>query len=150
MENAKTIFESLAPDQKYSEQQVKDITGLNLGKIKEAKKWLKENSLINSYKGRGGYFSIIEDTEFPEPEVTNTMTREEKIAAAKEEKAANSKELRARRQQRDKVIQYAETQFPGADKIEAYWYGGNGDYFYVWVWNGKKADVFGGYASDIA
>lgn len=149
MENAKKIFESLDPEQKYSEQEVKDITGLNLGKIKDAKKWLKENNLITSYRGRGGYFSLIGGVQFPEPEIVNTMSREEKIAAAKEEKAAKSKELRARREQRDKVIQYAETQFPDADKVEAFWYGGNEDYFYIWVWNGKQANVYGTYASDV-
>lgn len=151
MENAKKIFDSLEAETKYSEEDVKSITGLNTGKIKEAKKWMKENNLIESYRGRGGYFSILANAEFPEEEVVNTMSREEKIAAAKEEKKLVSREMEARREQRDKVKEYVEKEFPDADKVEAFWYGGNlGDYFYVWVWNGKHAKTYGCYASDIA
>lgn len=150
MDNAKTIFDALTPETKYSEQQAKEITGLNVGKIKEAKKWMKENNLIESYRGRGGYFSILASAEFPEQEIVNTMSREEKIAAAKEEKKIVSREMEARRQQRDRVTEYVSKEFPNADKVEAFWYGGNlGDYFYVWVWNGKQAKTYGCYASDI-
>lgn len=150
MDNAKKIFNALTPDVKYGEKEVKDITGLNFGKIKDAKKWLKENNLIQSYRGRGGYFSILPDAQFPQNEVESTMSREEKIAGAKEEKRLTSREMEARRQQRDKVVEYASKEFPEADKIEAFWYGGNlGDYFYIWVWNGKQAKTYGCYASDI-
>jgi len=149
MEIAKTIFDSLSPGTKYSEKEVKSVTGLNLGKIKDAKKWLKENNLIVSYRGRGGYFSLAEGAVFPEQEVTNTMTREEKIAAAREEKKAVSAAIQARRSQRDRVADYAKSKYPEADNVQAYWYGGNDDYFYVYVWKGKTAEVYGCYSTDI-
>lgn len=150
MDNAKKIFESIPHGEKISEAQTKELTGLNLGQIKEAKKWMKENKLIESFRGRGGYYAIIPETEFPEEEKTfMEMTQQEKMANAREEKLAKNKEFKIRREQRDKVISYAQKEFPKADNIQAFWYGGNEDYFYIWVWDGKKAKTYGCYASDV-
>lgn len=149
MNNAKKIFEEISHGEKISEASVKEITGLNLGQIKEAKKWMKENELIQSFRGRGGYFLILEGKEFPQDETFVEMTQQQKMAAAREEKLEKNREVKARREQLAKVLAYAEKQFPEADKVEAFWYGGNDDYFYIWVWNGKKAGTYGCYASDI-
>lgn len=150
MNNAKKIFENIQHGEKISEAKVKEITGLNLGQIKEAKKWMKENQIIESFRGRGGYFAIIAGVEFPkEEEVFMEMSQQEKMASAREEKLAKNREIKARREQRDKVLSYAQKEFPEADELEAYWYGGKEDYFYIWVWNGKKAKTYGCYASDI-
>jgi uncharacterized protein YifE (UPF0438 family) len=150
MDNAKTIFDKIPHGEKINEAQTKDLTGLNLGKIKEAKKWMKENGLIESFRGRGGYFAIIAGSEFPKgEEVFVEMTQQEKMAAAKEEKRAKNTEVKIRREQRDKVLSYAKKEFPEADDIQAFWYGGKDDYFYIWVWNGKKAKTYGCYASEV-
>lgn len=151
MDNAKKIFENIPHGEKISEAQTKELTGLNLGQIKDAKKWMKENNLIESFRGRGGYYAIIPETEFPEEEKTFVeMTQQEKMANAREEKLAKNKEIKARREQKEKVISYAKKEFPDADDIQAFWYGGKADYFYIWVWNGKRAKTYGCYASDIA
>lgn len=147
--NAKEIFENIAHGEKISEASVKEKTGLNLGQIKDAKKWLKENDLIESFRGRGGYFLIKEGMQFPVDETFSEMSKQEKIAAAKAEKLEKNREIKARREQKEKVIAYAKSEFPDADAVQAFWYGGTGDYFYIWVWNGKSAKTYGCYASDI-
>ena len=150
MDKAKKIFDTIPHGEKISEAHTKELTGLNLGQIKDAKKWLKENDLIESFRGRGGYYAIIPDSEFPKDDLFVEMTQQEKMARAREEKLAKNKEIQARREQKDKVISYAQKEFPEADNIEAFWYGGSGDYFYIWVWKGKHAKTYGCYASDVA
>lgn len=148
MKEAKQIFDALPEDgTKVSEVQIKEITGLNLGKIKDAKKWLKQNNIIQSYRGRGGYFSLTEGASFPQEE--NTMTKEEKIAASREEKKIKTREIQNRRNQQEKIKSYAFEQFPEADEVNVFWFGNTEDRFYVWVWKDKKADTYSCYASDI-
>lgn len=149
MDNAKKIFDTIPHGEKISEAQTKELTGINLGQIKEAKKWMKENGLIESFRGRGGYYAIIPESQFPKDNVFVEMTQQEKMASAREEKLAKNREIQARREQKDKVIKYAQTEFPDADNIEAFWYGGNEDYFYIWVWDGKHAKTYGCYASEV-
>jgi hypothetical protein len=149
MKEAKQIFEALPKDgSKVSEAEIKKITGLNLGKIKDAKKWLKQNDIIQSYRGRGGYFSLPEGASFPEEE--NTMSTEEKIAATREEKKIKKRETQNRRNQQEKIKRYVSEQFPDSDHIEVFWFGNTEDKFYVWVWKDKEADTYSCYASDIA
>ena len=92
--NEKAVYEAAvnfdAP--KVGEASIKEITGLNLGQIKEAKKWLKANGLIKGHKGRGGYFSVVEGAAWPE-EVVTKLSRSESLEAAREAKQAKSREL---------------------------------------------------------
>jgi DNA-binding GntR family transcriptional regulator len=146
MEIAKQVFDMLPEDgDKLSEKELKALTGLNLGQIKEAKKFLKENGLTNAYRGRGGYVSRIEDAKFPEE--PDTMSKAEKIAGARAEKKAISAEINRRKEMRDKVISYGWRKFPEADEIQADWQGF--DIFYLWVWKDKRADGYKCFAEDI-
>ena len=92
--NEKAVYEAAANyhTSKIGEVAVKEITGLNLGQIKEAKKWLKNNGLIQGHKGRGGYFSVVEGAKWPE-EAVNKLSRSESLEAAREAKKAKSREL---------------------------------------------------------
>lgn len=92
--NEKAVYEAAANFEasKIGEASVKEVTGLNLGQIKEAKKWLKDNGLIQGHKGRGGYFSIVEGAQWPE-EAVNKLSRSESLKAAREAKQAKSREL---------------------------------------------------------
>ena len=82
--NEKAVYEAAANFEapKIGEASVKEVTGLNLGQIKEAKKWLKDNGLIQGHKGRGGYFSIVEGAQWPE-EAVNKLSRSESLKAAR-------------------------------------------------------------------
>lgn len=92
--NEKAVYDAAAnyDKPKIGEAAVKEITGLNLGQIKEAKKWLKDNGLIQGHKGRGGYFSVVESAQWPE-EAVNKLSRSEALEAAREAKQAKSREL---------------------------------------------------------
>lgn len=91
--NEKTVYEAAAShDGKISEAMIKEKTGLNLGQIKEAKKWLKGNGLIEGHKGRGGYFSVVEGAKWPEEAVAK-LSKSESLEAAREAKKAKSREL---------------------------------------------------------
>lgn len=136
MESAKTIFDALPEDgDKLSEKQLKQLTGLNLGEIKDAKKWMKEAGLTKAYRGRGGYVSLVEGAEFPVEE--NTMSSGEKRAASRAASKADEKEKAERRAIEEKVLAYVKKQ-PEADKadeiqiewVNLKWW----DVFYAFIW----------------
>jgi hypothetical protein len=92
--NEKAVYEAAANHSgpKIGEATIKEVTGLNLGQIKDAKKWLKGHGLIQGHKGRGGYISVVEGAEWPEEAVTK-LSRSEHLEAAREAKKAKSREL---------------------------------------------------------
>lgn len=151
MENAKKIWDALPEDgSKWSEKDLKNLTGLNIGKIKEAKKWMKEHELIQSYRGRGGYISRLEDAEFPQEE--NTMTAAEKRAASRAATAAQIREKKDRRELEEKVLAYIKDQpeAKGADQIQLQWVNVQWwDVFYVWIWHGPYAKGYKIYTEDM-
>lgn len=146
MEIAKQVFDIMPEDgDKLDEKSVKALTGLNLGQVKEAKKWLKENKLIKSYRGRGGYFSILPDATFPVEE--NTMSAGEKRAASRAESVAKEKEVQQRRDECDRVVEYVASQVGEYDEIQAFWI--KFDMWYAWVWHDKRATGYKVYANDL-
>jgi hypothetical protein len=149
MKEAKKIWEELPEDgSKWSEKDLKSLTGLNIGKIKEAKKWMKEHELIQSYRGRGGYCSRVEGAEFPVE--ANTMTAAEKRAASQAEKRMVKADIQRRRDIQATVIEYV-GQLPegeGADKIECSYITSDNYMAYVWVWNAKSAIGYKVYVED--
>lgn len=130
---------------KLSERELKALTGLNLGQIKEAKKFLKENGLTKAYRGRGGYVSLIEDAKFPVEE--NTMTAGEKRAAARAESVAKQKEIEQRRSECDKVREYVASEIKEFDDIDVFWI--QHDMFYAWVWDHGYAKGYKVFANEI-
>ena len=146
MEIAKQVFDIMPEDgDKLDEKSVKALTGLNLGQVKEAKKWLKENKLITSYRGRGGYFSIAEGATFPEEE--NTMTAGEKRAASRAESVAKQRERQLREAECDKVRSHAAKHYPEHDQIDVFWI--KFDMYYAWVWKEGNAKGYKVYANEI-
>lgn len=148
-ENAKKIWDNLPKDgSKWSEKDLKSLTGLNIGKIKEAKKWLKNNELIQSYRGRGGYISRLEGAVFPETE--STMTAAEKRAGAREEKQILKGEALRRRAIKDAVVEYvaALPEGKGADEIQCDFISQDNYMAYVWVWEAKSAKGYRVYVED--
>jgi DNA-binding transcriptional regulator YhcF (GntR family) len=146
-EDAKKIWDEIE-EGKWSEKDLKNLTGLNIGKIKEAKKWMKQHDLIQSYRGRGGYISRKEGAEFPQEE--NTMTAVEKAAAAREEKRIIKAEAQRRREIAQLVLDYAATlpETEGADKIDLDYITQDNYYCHIWVWRGKKAKGYKVYVED--
>lgn len=149
--NAKKIWEALPEDgSKWSEKDIKALTDLNIGKIKDAKKWMKEHELIQSYRGRGGYISRLEGAEFPQEE--NTMTAGEKRAASKAASKAAQKEQEERRELEAEVLAYVKTlpEAKDADEIQIQWVNLQWwDVFYTWIWHGKSAKGYKVYTEDM-
>jgi len=148
---AKEIWDVLPEDgSKWSEKDLKKLTDLNIGKIKEAKKWMKDNELIQSYRGRGGYISRLEDAEFPQEE--NTMSAGEKRSASRAASKAKEKEQAERREVEEKILEHVKSlpEAHEADEIEIawmdlrYW-----DVFYAWIWKDGKAKGYKIYTEDI-
>jgi len=138
MEDAKKIWDQIEVG-KWSEKDLKSLTGLNIGKIKEAKKWMKNNNLIQSYRGRGGYISRLPDAVFPEQE--STMTAAEKAAAAREEKRIIKADVARRRQIAQDVIDFvaAQPEAEDSDEISCDYISADNYMAYAWVWHGKSA-----------
>jgi len=86
---ARQLFNALPSDgAKISEKSIKESTSLSVTQIKESKKWLKDNGLTETYRGRGGYVSRVEGKAFPESVVKSTV--EERLAVAREVKKERS------------------------------------------------------------
>jgi DNA-binding GntR family transcriptional regulator len=151
MEIAKQVFDMLPEDgDKLSEKELKALTDLNLGQIKEAKKFLKENGLTKAYKGRGGYVSLVEGAKFPEEE--NTMSAGEKRAASRAATKAKEKERAERREVEEKVLAYVEKlpEAEKADEIQIEWVNLKWwDVFYAWIWHDGKAKGYKVYTEDM-
>jgi DNA-binding GntR family transcriptional regulator len=146
MEIAKDVFNALPEDgDKLSEKELKALTGLNLGQIKEAKKFLKDNGLTKAYRGRGGYVSRIEGAKFPEEE--NTMSAGEKRAASRAESAAKQREIEQRNADCDRIRVHVASEVGEHDNIDVFWI--QYDMFYAWVWNDGYAKGYKVFANEI-
>lgn len=146
MEIAKQVFDMLPEDgDKLSEKELKALTGLNLGQVKEAKKFLKDNGLTKAHRGRGGYVSLVDGAKFPVEE--NTMTAGEKRAAARAESVAKQKEIQHRRDECDRVRDHVASELKEHDDIDVYWI--QHDMYYAWVWNNKYAKGYKVFANEI-
>ena len=131
---------------KLSEKELKALTGLNIGQVKEAKKFLKEHELTKAYRGRGGYVSLVEGAAFPVEE--NTMSAGEKRAASRAESKAKQKELEQREADCDKVREYVASEIGSAhDEIDVFWI--KYDMHYAWVWIDGNAKGYKVYANEI-
>lgn len=105
-DQSKIVFDAALnySEPKINEVTVKELTGLNLGQIKEAKKWLKDKGLIQSFRGRGGYFSVIDGAVWPEEEkAVNKLSKSENLAAAREAKKAKHRELAEFESHRERI-----------------------------------------------
>lgn len=148
MELAKQVFEAAQGQGKIGEVQISNLTGLNKSKIKEAKAWLKEKDLIESFRGRGGYFRVIDDAVFPEI-IEDTMTAAEKRAASIQEKKELTAEQERRRSEMESVRLYVEglTEAAGCDKVEVQF--SQEGIYYAWIWRDGYADGYRVYFEDI-
>ena len=146
MEIAKQVFDMLPEDgDKLSEKELKALTDLNLGQIKEAKKFLKEHGLTKAYRGRGGYISLVEGAEFPVEE--NTMSAGEKRAASRAASVAKQKEIEQRNSDCDRVRGHVASEIGAHDSIDVFWI--KFDMFYAWVWIDGYANGYKVFANDI-
>lgn len=109
------------------------------GAYKQAKDKLKGQGLVGTGRGRGGTIWAIDGAE-PPPE-PKKITKEERIAFAREEKEAKRGLAKQIANLEQAAREIAEAEHPDADKIEVQVWNVDQGRVFVYPWYGKSAQT---------